>query len=289
MRIPVAALIVTALASGCSTTGNKNAVSDSNELRVTSTDSVEIKRKEAKELFENWVHARANARHFRRPDSNNLYIQLILHPYGEEQFLKGLHHKKPWIRDLSEAALAGRNSDEFRKQMSILAVDGGEFEREKAIKALSSTRDPRTAVVLIERLHNDPWAQNRQNSAHHLRYFKSEEAIQALLLSLNDEMRVAATSLQTLGIHEEEKLVLHGKEALSRVEHPQFLGFIVEAYARIGTNEAIDIIVERIGTIDDESWGRGYVRTIKEHWSDPRAKSAPKELKSFIEWWNQQK
>jgi len=84
MRIPVAALIVTALASGCSTTGNKNAVSDSNELRVTSTDSVEIKRKEAKELFENWVHARANARHFRRPDSNNLYIQLILHPYGEE-------------------------------------------------------------------------------------------------------------------------------------------------------------------------------------------------------------
>lgn len=262
MKIRIAAFILIALASGCSTTSTneKNAVTDANKLSDVTPDTVKNNRVEAKELFESWVSARGNARHFRRPESNNFYIKLILHPDGEEQFLKGLHHKNQWIRDLSETALAGRNSDYFREKMNLLAIEGGDFERERAIKALVNSRDPRTANLLVERLQNDPWAQNRENSATYLQFYPREESSEALLKSLADEERVAAASIKTLSFYRDERVILAGREALFRIEHPQLLRNSIEAYSLFDTTEALEIIVERLSIEEDEDWKKALIK-----------------------------
>jgi len=271
MKILITALLIIALASGCSTISptEKNEKIETSKLDTEeqTLTQQELDQNEAKELFSEWVETRGNYRHFRKPEPNNLYIQLILHPYGEEQFLKGLHHKKQWIRDLSETTLAGRNSDYFREKMNLLAKEGGDFEREKAIKALVNSRDQRTADLLIERLHNDSWAQNRENSANYLRYFKSERASEALLGSLVDEERVTATSINTLSLYGDERVILRGRDALFQIQHPQLLGRAIEAYSRFSTPEALEIIIERLSIEEDDDWDgalKKYQKELKE-------------------------
>ena len=268
MKIPITALLIIALASGCSTTSTKekNERPEMTELyaKEQTLDSLKTGKNEAEELFSEWVETRGNYRHFRKPEPNNLYIQLILHPYGEEQFLKGLHHKNQWIRDLSETALAGKNSDYFREQMSRLAIEGGDFERETAIKALVNTRDPRTAGLLIDRLQNDPWAQNRENSANYLRFFPSNETSEALLSSLTDEERVAAAAMKTLSLHKEKRFIFDGREALFRIQHPQLLRNSIEAYSLIGSPDALEIIVERLSIEEDDDWVKARKRYQKQ-------------------------
>jgi hypothetical protein len=268
MKILITALLLIALASGCSTT---SPIEKNEELEASALDTEEqtltpqeIDKNEAKKLFSEWVETRGNYRHFRKPEPNNLYIQLILHPYGEEQFLKGLHHKNQWIRDLSETALAGRNSDYFREKMNLLAKEGGDFERERAIRALVNSRDQRTADLLIERLQNDPWAQNRENSANYLRYFESEEASEALLGSLLDEERVTATSINTLSLYGDERVILRGRDALFRIQHPQLLDTAIEAYSRFSTPEALEIIIERLSIEEDDDWDGALKKYQKE-------------------------
>ena len=182
---------------------------------------------EADALYNDWISTATSESTFDRLKSDNYFIRLVRHPYGDRQFMRGLHHEKQRIRDLSAQALAGSESKEVISMLETLRHDKNDFRRERAISVLTNSKKDEVLPLLLDSLKNDPWPQNRENAARSLRYFIRPETVDALKAALTDEDRVASVAVESLGYSGDTTFIDQAGTVLDRVPISSSQSFVL--------------------------------------------------------------
>lgn len=242
---------------------------------------------EAAGLYNDWISSATSASSFERLKSDNYFIRLVRHPYGDRQFMKGLHHEKQNIRDLSSQALAGIGSKKVIIMLESLRHDENDFRRERAISVLTNSKKEEAIPLLLDSLKNDPWPQNRENSARALRFYIRPETIDALKAALKDEDRVASVAAESLGYSGDTTFIDQAGAVLDRVSHKQHIEFCIDGLARTKSPVALAYIIRKFRTLPSDDWGQRYCDVLKPFYKDIVAPSAfPQTITDMLHWWD---
>ncbi len=242
---------------------------------------------EADALYNDWISTATSESTFDRLKSDNYFIRLVRHPYGDRQFMRSLHHEKQRIRDLSAQALAGSESKEVISMLETLRHDKNDFRRERAISVLTNSKKDEVVPFLLDSLKNDPWPQNRENAARSLRYFIRPETVDALKVALTDEDRVASVAVESLGYSGDTTFIDQAGTVLDRVSHKQFTEFCIDGLARTKTPAALAHIIRKLRTLPSDDWGQRYCDVLKPFYKDMVAPSSfPKTITEMLQWWD---
>jgi hypothetical protein len=164
---------------------------------------------ETGQLYDLWIRSYAdnNPQDNRPYEQDPIFLKLIQKKDAEPYLLRGLHHSKQGICELSRIGLSRFQTDQRFASLVEELHSTDMFVRERSLEALSEFRQSRCIDHILKILKNDPKTQLRRDAAYQLSLYDTKEVRQALLKTLKDDNAVAASAATTLGKFNEEKAI----------------------------------------------------------------------------------